>query len=77
MNYERFFVSVKAQMVNDLGINFDPRVLDHLALSLSYRSQLIQAASDQYRSKASKVPAFYNPNTHTVHFNIDILKKRK
>jgi hypothetical protein len=74
VNYEVFFVSIKERVLGDLRGNFEPTKLDTLSLALGYQSQSAQS-NDHYRSKTSKVPAYYNPNTHTVHLNIEVLEK--
>lgn len=77
MNYEAFFVAIKERVLADLGEAFDTTILDHLSLSLNYGSQhrSRHRQNDQYRSKTAKIPAYYNPNSHTVHLNIGVVEQ--
>lgn len=75
MNYEQLFASAKQRLIGDLGHSFSPALLDQLSLSWSYSDQPILSNRDEYRSKTSKIPAYYNPNTHTVHLDVSILKQ--
>ncbi len=74
MNYERFFVCLKERVADDFGDSFDSSLLDELSLSLSHRRYSPTTAGDHYRSRAAKVPAYYNPNSHTIHLNVGILE---
>ncbi len=73
MNYEHFFVTIKNRIQTDLEGYFPPFLLDGLSLSLNYGKRSHQS-SDLYRSRTAKAPAYYNPNSHTVHLNIAILE---
>jgi hypothetical protein len=73
VDYETFFISVKERIAHDLHGHFDTSVLDTLTLSMSRTRQQGKSA-DQYRSKTSKVPAYYNPNNHSVHLNVSVLE---
>lgn len=73
-SYEQFFVTMKQRVMTDFGAHFDTSRLDHLSLSLSRTKSRMNSSGDQYRSRTAKVPAYYNPNTHTVHLNLNILE---
>lgn len=73
VNYERFFVAMRERVINDLGDSFSADILDELTLSLSHQKAPHYRSTDEYRSRPAKVPAYYNPNTHTIHLNIDVL----
>ncbi len=74
MNYESYFVSLKQRVIQDLGDYFCATRLDELTLALSQSRRSRSQTNDQYRSRQAKVPAFYNPNTHTIHLNISALE---
>lgn len=74
MNYEVFFNTIKERVATDLGDAFDASLLDTLALSLTQTQRSRLRSNDQYRSRAAKIPAYYNPNTHTVHLNTNVLE---
>lgn len=73
MNYESLFVVIKQRVAHDLRDHFDTTVLDSLTISMS-RIRRRSSNSDQYRSKTAKVPAYYNPNNHSVHLNLAVLE---
>lgn len=64
---------MKQRVAHDLGDHFDTSVLNTLSLSLSHHKKH-GTANDQYRSRTSKVPAYYNPNNHSIHLNIAALE---
>lgn len=74
MDYETFFVEIKHRVLNDLGDSFDTGRLAHLSLSLTHNSRSRFHSNDQYRSKTAKIPAYYNPNSHSVHLNVGVLE---
>lgn len=74
MKYEQLFVDVKNRVIQDLGDNFSMSLFDDLTLSLNYKKRSRLNSNDQYRSRAAKIPAYYNPNTHSVHLNINVLE---
>jgi hypothetical protein len=77
VNLERFFHRVKHDVIADLGTDFDRQIFEKLSLSFIHVKQSSTSSSDHYRSKTAKVPAYYNPNSHTVHLNIPILESAK
>lgn len=74
MNYESFFVDVKQRVLRDLGDSFSPNLLNDLSLSLNYKKRSALNSNDQYRSRTAKIPAYYNPNSHTIHLNISVIE---
>ncbi len=74
MRYEQLFVVMKERVLNDLSPYCNSAVMTNLGLALSQHNRTQAGTSDQYRSKAAKVPAYYNPNTHTIHLNISVLE---
>lgn len=75
VDFEHFFVSIRQRVIQDLGDNFHPLLLEELSLQLNYRKRFHNSSSDQYRGKAAKVPAYYNPNSHVIHLNLEVLEK--
>lgn len=77
-SYEQFFVVVKEKVIHDLGDSFNTSIFDYLTLSLSRVRRSPHAGSDHYyrsrASKASRVPAYYNPNSHSIHLNLQVLE---
>lgn len=77
-SYEQFFVAVKEKVMYDLGDSFDTSLFDYLTLSLSRVRSSPHATSDNYYrsrvSKTSRVPAYYNPNSHSIHLNLTVLE---
>lgn len=74
MKYESLFIAAKQRVTTDLGDNFQASLFDSLALSLNYKKISSRNTDDQYLAKTAKVPAYYNPNTHTVHLNIGVIE---
>lgn len=77
MDYQTHFTELKQRLITDLGDSFDTARLQGLAISVLHtpNSNRKTGSNDQYRSKEAKIPAYYNPNTHTIHLNVGLLEK--
>ncbi len=73
MDYQEFFAAIKERVMHDLEADIDRSLFNSLSLSMTY-SQHRRGSNDQYRSKTAKVPAYYNPNSHTVHLNVNVIE---
>lgn len=74
MDHQSFFETMKQRIAADLTGHFDTTVLDNLKLSMS-RTKRRGNSSDQYRSRTAKVPAYYNPNNHSIHINLSVIER--
>lgn len=77
VDYQSHFSKLKQRLISDLGDSFDPSRLNDLAVSVLHtpNSSRKSGSNDQYRSKEAKIPAYYNPNSHTIHLNVKLLEK--
>ena len=74
MRFESFFVTVREQVMTDLDGTVPISVFDSLQVEFVSSFTYQKKSSDQYRSKRAAVPAYYNPNSHTVHINTTVLE---
>lgn len=77
LGYEETFLKVRNRVISDLGENFVKQtLLQDLKLSID-QAPLRPSFNDRYTAHSIKAPAYYNPNTHTVHVNPNVLKRVK
>jgi hypothetical protein len=77
LSYEETFLAVRNRIISDLGDNFERTLLQDLKLSFNYVQSAKAGQNDRYASKSAKAPAYYNPNTHTIHLNTGVIKNAK
>lgn len=76
MSYEEVFFAVRNRLIDDLGDNFERTLLQDLKLTIN-TTGLRAGANDRYASRNTAAPAYYNPNTHTVHVNAHVVTRAK
>lgn len=75
MDINKEFVRVRSKFMDEQGDFFQFKLVNQLNLNINQSVYSPNQLQDRYLSPTTKSPAYYNPNSGTIHVNESLIRK--